>query len=244
MKVVALWTGGKDSSLACYKILKRGYDVAFAMTFIWDQPSLAHPLAMIKLQSEVLRIPFYWERVAPPYFEAYRKGILELKEEYGIQGVVTGDISYVDSFHGNWVEDVCRGTGVEVIKPLWDMDRLRIVEDIVGNGFKVIFTCVKEPWFREEWLGRTIDSQAIKELQKLNEETGMDICGENGEYHTMTIDAPLFKKAIKVSKFETEKVRDAYIMKGVDLSVAPKKVSKTNDYTEKRYADISVKRGR
>jgi len=226
MKVAALWTGGKDSSLACYKILKRRFDVAFAMTFIWDQPSMAHPLPMIKLQSDVLGIPFYWERVAPPYFEAYRQAILGLKQEYDIEGVVTGDISYVDSFHGNWLDDVCKGTGVEVIKPLWEQNRLKIVQDVVSSGFRVIFTCVKEPWFSEEWLGRTIDEQSIKELQALNEETGMDICGENGEYHTMTVDAPFYTRAINVSKFETEKITNAYLMKSMDISLAPKKMAR------------------
>jgi diphthine-ammonia ligase len=222
MKVAALWSGGKDSALACYKALKHGFDVAFVMTFIWDKQPSSHPLAMTKLQSEALQIPFYWERVNPPYFESYKQAMLDLKEDYGIEGVVTGDISLVDSFHGNWIDNVCKDTGVEVIKPLWDLDRIKIVEDLVSSGFKVIFTCVKQPWFSEEWLGRGIDAQTLHELKELNEKTGMDICGENGEYHTMTVDAPFYKKTINVSKFETEKRSKAYVLKPVDLSLAPK----------------------
>jgi diphthine-ammonia ligase len=222
MKVAALWTGGKDSSLSCYKVLKDKFIVAYVATFIWEQPSLSHPLSIIKLQSEALQIPFLWERVKPPYFEAYRQAILELKKDYGIEGVVTGDISYVDSFHGNWIDDVCKDTGVEVIKPLWELDRLKIIEDLVSSGFKVIFTCVKQPWFNEEWLGRTIDAQSIKELKELHRKTGMDICGENGEYHTMTVDATFYKKTINVSKFKTEKINESYIMEPVELSLAPK----------------------
>lgn len=222
MKVAALWSGGKDSALACYRVLKHGFNVAFVMTFIWNQPSLSHPLAMTKLQSEALQIPFYWERVNPPYFEAYRQAILELKEEFGIEGVVTGDIALVDSFHGNWIDNVCKDTGVEVIKPLWDLNRLEIVEELSNSGFKVIFTCVKQPWFSEEWLGRAIDMQAIGELKALNKKTGMDICGENGEYHTMTLDAPFYKKTINVLRFENEKTDKAYVMKPVDLSLVPK----------------------
>ena len=158
----------------------------------------------------------------PPYFKDYKQAILELKEDYGIEGIVTGDISRVDSFHGNWIDDVCKGTGIEVIKPLWELERLRIVEDLLRSGFKVIFTCVKKPWFNEDWLGREIDSQTVKELEVLSKETGMDICGENGEYHTMTVDAPFYKKTINVSKFETEKINNSYIMKPVDLSLTQK----------------------
>jgi len=222
MKVAALWTGGKDSSLACYKALKEKLDVAFVMTFIWDQPPPSHPLPMIKFQSEALQIPFYWQRASPPYFEDYNQAILELKEDYGIEGIVTGDISRVDSFHGNWIDDVCKGTGIEVIKPLWELDRLRIVKDLLRSGFKVIFTCVKKPWFNEDWLGREVDAQTVKELEVLSKETGMDICGENGEYHTMTVDAPFYKKTINVSKFETEKINNSYIMKPVDLQLTQK----------------------
>jgi len=201
--------------------MKRKFDVAFVMTFIWDQPPPSHPLPLIRLQSRALQIPLYWERVSPPYFRDYRQAIIELKKDCGIEAVVTGDI-YVDSFHGTWIDDVCRDTGVEVIKPLWKLDRLKLIEDLVGSGFKAIFTCVKKPWFNKEWLGRAIDAQAIKELVKLNRETGMDICGENGEYHTMTVDAPFYEKAISISKFETEEVNGSYAMKPLDLCLVPK----------------------
>ncbi len=221
MKVAALWTGGKDSSLACYKALKQGLEVAFVMTFIWDRPPPSHPLPLIRLQSEVLEIPFYWERVTPPYFEAYKLAVQELKEDFGIEGLVSGDISHIDSFHGNWLDDVCKDTGVEMIKPLWEMDRAQIFEDLVDNGFKAMFTCVKEPWFSEAWLGRTINTKIIKELKVRSSETSMDICGENGEYHTMTLDAPFYRQAIHV-KFETEKNRSSYFIKPTCLSLSNK----------------------
>jgi diphthine-ammonia ligase len=222
LKVAALWTGGKDSSLACYKAMKDKYDVALIVTFIWEKPSLAHPLSVIKLQSEVLRIPFLWDKLKAPYFEAYREAISELKKEYGVEGVVTGDISYVDSFHGNWIDDVCKGTGVEVVKPLWGLDRSQILEELIASGFKVIITCAKEPWLDEKWLGRTIDTQSMKDLKEVNKKNGMDLCGEMGEYHTMTLGAPFFTKTIQVSEFKKEKIDNAFVLEPIGLSLAPK----------------------
>ena len=221
MKVASLWTGGKDSSLACYKAMK-DHDVALFVHFMWEKPSPSHPLAITKLQSEALKKRFLWDRLKPPYLESYRESIIELKKEYGIEAVVTGDISYVDAFHGNWIDDVCKGTGVEVIKPLWEMDRKSILEDLIGSGFKVIFTCVKEPWMTEKWLGRTIDAQAIKEMEELHEKNGLDLCGEFGEYHTMTVDAPYFTKTIQISHFKTKKVDKSFILEPVELSLKPK----------------------
>jgi len=221
MKVAALWTGGKDSSLACYKVMKE-HEVPFVVTFIWEKPSLSHPLSIIKLQAEALKTPFSWYKLKAPYFESYRNAITELKKEYGIEAVVTGDISYVDAFHGNWIDDVCKGTGVQVIKPLWEKDRKRIMEDLLSSGFKVMLTCVKEPWMTEEWLGKVIDWPRLKEIEELHQKNGLDICGEFGEYHTMTIDAPFFTQTIQVSKFTKQKVDNAFIMEPVELSLAPK----------------------
>jgi len=119
MKVAALWTGGKDSALACYKAIKYGYNVSYIVTFIWEKHSLAHSLSLIKLQSEAIKVPFLWDKLKEPYFDSYREAILELKNEYSIERIITGDISYVDVFHGNWIDKVCEGTCVEVIKPLW-----------------------------------------------------------------------------------------------------------------------------
>jgi uncharacterized protein (TIGR00290 family) len=221
MKVAVLWSGGKDSSLACYKAIKNKFDVDLIVTFIWENPSLAHPLSVIKLQSKALQIPFFWAKVTAPYFEAYRETISELKKEYGIEGVVTGDIAYVDSFHGNWIGDVCKGTGVEVIKPLWGLNRSQILEELIGNGFKVIFTCVKQPWFDEKWVGRMLDAQSMKDLKELNEKYGMDMCGEMGEYHTMTLYGPIFKRAVQISEFTKEKIDNSFIMEPTKLSLPP-----------------------
>ncbi|MCW4046832.1 MAG: diphthine--ammonia ligase [Candidatus Bathyarchaeota archaeon] len=221
MRVASLWTGGKDSSLACLKTMK-DHDVAYIVTFIWEKPSLSHPLPIIKLQSEAVKIPFLWERLDPPYKESYRDAIIELKEEYGIEAVVTGDISYVDSFHGNWIDDVCEDTGVEVIKPLWEKDRKSIMKELIASGFKTIFTCVKKPWLTEDWLGKTIDGQRLKMMEELHEKNGLDLCGEFGEYHTMTVDAPFFTKAIQVPCFKKLKTENSYIMEPIEPSLTSK----------------------
>ena len=220
MKVAALWTGGKDSALACYKAIKDGHEVAHLVTFLWQTPSSAHDLDLIRLQSEALGIPFLWFKLEKPYFEAYKEAMKTLEKEYGIQAIVTGDISYVDNFHGNWIDSVCEGTGIKVIKPLWGLNRSEILNELLSRGFKVIFTCVKQPWFSESWLGRTIDKQSVQELGQLNERYGMDMCGEIGEYHTMTLDAPLFKHPIEISQSTKEHIGKAYVLAPTSISLA------------------------
>ena len=146
MKVAVSWSGGKDSGLACSKAITQGYDVTHIVTFIWETPSLAHPLPLIALQSKALGIRHIEARVKEPYFEQYKETISRLIKENGIEGIVTGDISFVDSYHGNWIDDVCKGLNIEVIKPLWGVDRYEILNELISQGFKAVFTCAKQPY--------------------------------------------------------------------------------------------------
>ena len=222
MKVAASWSGGKDSYLACYKAIAQGYDVTNIVTFIWETPSLAHPLPLIALQSKALGIQQIEAKVKEPYFEQYIETLSRLIKENGIEGIVTGDIYFVDSSHRNWMDDVCKELSIEIIKPLWDVDRYEILNELISRGFKAVFTCAKQPWFDEKWLGRELDWECLKDLQELREKYGIDICGEFGEYHTMIIDAPFFKEAIEISKFSKEKQDTVLFMKVSESSLKPK----------------------
>jgi len=70
------------------------------------------------LQFRALGIPHIKAKVKEPYFEEYGEAISRFIKEDGIKGIVTGDISFIDSFNGNWIDDVCKGLSVDVIKPL------------------------------------------------------------------------------------------------------------------------------
>jgi diphthine-ammonia ligase len=213
MRIAASWSGGKDSCLACHKAIAQGYDVTLIVTFMWETPSVAHPLPLISLQSRALRIKHIEARVKEPYFEQYIEAVSRLTKENGIEGIVTGDIYFVDDSHRNWMDDVCREVGIEIIKPLWDMSRQEILNELISQGFKAVFTCVKKPWFDENWIGRELNWRALEELKELKDKYGIDLCGEFGEYHTMIIDGPIFKETIEISKFTKDKQNNAIFMR-------------------------------
>jgi len=66
-----------------------------------------------------------------------------------------------------------------------------------------------------------LDTQSMKDLKELNEKCGMDMCGEMGEYHTMTLYGPIFKRTIQISEFTKEKVDNSFIMEPTRLSLTP-----------------------
>lgn len=196
-----LWTGGKDSVLALHEVRRAGCQVRCLLTFAPPEPDfLAHPVAFMKLQAEALALPHYLWPVNDPFVESYEAGLRWLKAAMQIDTVVTGDIAEVDG-SPNWIRERSRPVGMKVLTPLWGRDRLALLQQLLAGGFKTIFSCVKTRWLNANWVGRELDFQAIADLGELRERNGLDLCGEQGEYHTLVTDAPDFKHRLQLETF-------------------------------------------
>jgi diphthamide synthase (EF-2-diphthine--ammonia ligase) len=57
----------------------------------------------------------------------------------------------------------------------------------------------------ETYLGRMLSNELVLELQQL----GIDPCGENGEFHTVVINCPLFLEPIVLPRYR-KKTYDSY----------------------------------
>jgi diphthine-ammonia ligase len=223
MKVAVSWSGGMESSLALYKALKEGYDVAYLVAFATETwPQYTHPLPVMALQSKSIGIPLLKREVKDPFEKTYREAISGLIDNEGIEGIVTGDIYVVDELHGRWMDKVTEGLDISLIMPLWEQDTSKVLNEEVTTGFRSIFTSILQEWLSEEWLGRELNQNSAKELQALADKTGLDPCGEKGEYHTMTIDGPIFKQAIEFSKVSKEKKDNRLYLKIDECSLKPK----------------------
>jgi len=227
MKIAISWSGGIESALVCYRAIKEGHEVAYLAVFVADTwPSFCHPLNIMELQSKAMGIPLLKLKVKEPYEQSYREAIKKLIEK-GIEGIVTGDIYVVDDLHGRWMDKVTEGLDISVIMPLWEQNTSKVLEEEVSTGFRSVFTCLGEQWFTGEWLGRELNKNSVNDLRALAKKTGMDPCGENGEYHTMTIDGPTFKETIEISKFIKEKHNERLFIKISEYTLKPKNVQST-----------------
>ena len=196
-----LWTGGKDSALALFEAGRSGYDVRCLITFAPPEPDfLAHPLAVMKLQAQALGLPHYVLPVEEPFEEGYEKHLRTMRNEMGIDAVVTGDIAEVGG-SPNWIRERSRPVGMEVHTPLWGRDRQSLLEELLSQRFTVRFSLVKKRWLAESWVGRTLDEPAIAELRTVRERNGLDLCGEEGEYNSLVTDGPQFSHAIAVHSY-------------------------------------------
>ena len=204
-KAAVLWTGGKDCALAMHIAMQSGFDVTCLVTFApRDAHFRSHSLDLMRAQADAIDLPWLRMEIAEPYFDSYKAAIVQLRDEHGIEVVVTGDIAEVDGYP-NWVRQCAEGSGVEVATPLWGLSRAEMLDALVRGSFRVIITAVKLSALGDTWVGREIDRATADELLSLHQTRGIDACGENGEYHTMVIDAPFFARPIRVSTIGASK---------------------------------------
>ncbi len=193
-----LWTGGKDSALALHEAVLCDCRVRCLVTFAPTDPDfLAHPLAFIKLQAQALNLPHHVLSIQEPFAQGYETALAQLRDEMNIDAVITGDIAEVAE-SPNWIRERSRPVGLAVHTPLWGRDRLSLLRQLLDHGFCVRFSCVKTRWLDEDWVGRELDEPAIDDLQRVREKNSLDLCGEEGEYHTLVTDGPDFKRRIAI----------------------------------------------
>lgn len=192
------WSGGKDSSFACYQAINsKGLEVLFLlnMSATDAKRSITHRIRseLLFAQSEAIGIPLIQRKTTWQNYEKdFKEEIINLKQ-FGINGIVFGDITLQE--HRDWNERICNELGVEPILPLWGQKPLPLLENFIKIGFEAFIVTLKEKLLSEKLLGRRVDEDFIKELSKNPE---IDLCGEAGEYHTFVTDGPLFKKRLKL----------------------------------------------
>ena len=201
MRVAVLATGGKDSTLALHRILKEGYEVKCLVSIIplrKDSWMFHYPnIHLIDLFGEAVEIPVVkGETVGIK--EKETEDLKQLIENLHIDGVVSGAIA--SNYQKTRIESVCRQLKLRSIMPLWHEDEWSILREIVNLEYEVVITGVSAYGFDENWLGEKINKKTVTALAKLNRQYGVSPVGEGGEYETLVIDAPFFKKMIKIVK--------------------------------------------
>lgn len=202
-QVVALWSGGKESCLACYKAILDGFEVSHLLNFVdQDGRCRSHGLnsKLIVAQSKAIEIPIIQRKATwNTYEQEFKIAIRELKK-IGVNGAVFGDI-YLQE-HKDWVDKACSELEIKPMEPLWGGKPEQILNAFIDEEFEAIVVRVKADLLSEKWLGRKIDKNFVKYLHQLKGK--VDFCGELGEYHTFVTNGPLFKRRIKI--IESRKV--------------------------------------
>ena len=196
MSYLASWSGGKDSCFALYEAMGKGYEISHLVNFIskeFHRVSFHGTEArLIQLQSQAIGIPLLQKETTRDGYEQEFKEAVQGLIPGGVEGMVFGDI-YLQE-HRDWVERVCRDLGIKAIEPLWGKNTEDILSGFIDKGFEAVIVSAKSDLVDEDWIGRRVDKAFMEYLKKKD----IDICGENGEYHTLVTNGPIFNGRIRL----------------------------------------------
>lgn len=203
MKFVMSYSCGKDSTLALDKLIKAGGEPLALLIMInrGQERSYFHgaDMKMLERYSKSLDIPLLLAPTDGADYHTAMESALEKAKELGADSAGFGDID-IDSNRA-WCEQRCENVGLKALFPLWHSGREENVRELLRLGYKCVIKSVNPELLPRELLGRVIDNDVIEIMRAHN----IDICGENGEYHTFTVDGPVFKTPVE---YETGRVLD------------------------------------
>ena len=203
-KVFVSWSGGKDCCLALNRAKKSGMDILYLANMVTQdgKRSCSHGInaSVIKKQAEALGIAIAQNPTTGDNYEAVFTETIKGFKKDGVTGGVFGDIDF--NAHKEWIDRVCGNAGITPHLPLWLEDQGKLMEEFIDAGFKSIVVAVRSDLLGQEVLGRVIDRKFLAYIAGL--EKNITPCGEAGEFHSLVIDGPLFKKQLVIK--ESQKV--------------------------------------
>jgi diphthine-ammonia ligase len=221
MKVIGLISGGKDSIYNLIQCIKNGHEIvclghlerpkdqgeldSYMYQTVGSEMAtaiaecLGLPLIKYTLKSKPVNLQLEYNQTDNDEVEDLFPLLSEAKEKYGIEGVSTGAI--MSTYQKNRVENLCERLGLTSLAYLWMRNQKELLLDMIKDGMNslIIKTCTMG--LDKEDLLKSIEELQPK-LFKLEELYKVNVCGEGGEFESLTIDCPLYKKKIEIKDYE------------------------------------------
>ncbi len=217
-KALLSWSSGKDSAWALHVLLQRGeVDVVGLLTTI---NQVANRVAMhavrsrlLEAQAEALHLPLLKVPLPSPcsnreYELAMTQAVSQAQAD-GITKIAFGDLFLEDV--RRYREERMASTSIRPIFPIWGLDTTELAHSMVEAGLRAHVTCVGPKQLDPSFAGRTYDSQFLSDLP-----SGIDPCGENGEFHTFAYKGPMFTSEIPITPGPVIE-RDGFVFADVTL---------------------------
>jgi diphthine-ammonia ligase len=180
--------------------LQMGGDVKVLINMMNEEGKISrsHGLPAKLLEMQAVRIGIPVLQVATGWSD-YEHNFISLlqdaKRDFSVEEIVFGDIDL--QAHRDWEEMVCEKAGVKASLPLWKKDRRQLVVEMLRAGIETTIVSCNET-MGKEYIGRPLSLELVEELEL----KGIDPCGENGEFHTVVNNCPLFSTSIKLPSIQ------------------------------------------
>lgn len=187
-------SGGKDSTLALYRAQQSGFAVTHLFHLYNSDTSRVrfhgYKPGLVEEQAKLMGLKSIIMPTTSQEFDSDFKVALETVKQEGLRGIIFGNIflEEVREFYETRVKSV----GLEYYDLLWKQSTKSVLESFIQGGFKAVVTSIWLKKLDRRYLGREINGDFLTDLEK----EAVDVCGENGEYHSLVYDGPCFKKPL------------------------------------------------
>ena len=132
--------------------------------------------------------------------------VVEALKELKVEAFLIGGL--LSEYQRTKFNDIGMRAGIPCYAPLWRHDQYSHLEELTSH-FKFVLSVVAALGFTKEDVGTIVDKEFLKRLKKLNQNYGVSIGGEGGEYESLVLDTPFFKSQIIVedSYVEFDEIR-------------------------------------
>ena len=206
MKSVILYSGGKDSTMALYHALENGDDIYALITmvsrnkesYMFHVPDI-HMVDYCSAAMEIPSIDISTDGIKEKELDDL-EGVLRRVKQKGVEAVYTGALESV--YQKSRIEAICEKLDLKAISPLWHINPIDYMNQLVDLGFEIIITGVAAYGLDEKWLGQRITKETINKLEKLNEKYHVHPAFEGGEAEPLVLDAPIYDRRIVIDDAE------------------------------------------
>lgn len=207
LRLGVLFSGGKDSTYSAYIMQRQNYELACLITMkSANKASYMFQSAgveMVELQAQAMGLPLVVGETAGEKEKELidlEKTIKTAKEKYKLDGIVSGAV--FSTYQRDRIEKICDKLGLKIFAPLWHKPQEEEVKELLSQGFTFVFTAVAAEGLDKGWLNRVITMKDVEKLIALHEKVGINVAGEGGEFESVVLDCPLFKKRIELEEVE------------------------------------------
>ncbi len=228
MDVAVLFSGGKDSCYTIMKAIDANLNVKVLLTLYpksEDSWLFHHPcIRWTKLQAEAMKLPIATYNIESDgedeKFELSTH-LQDIKNKFNVEGIAAGAIA--SQYQKKRMQDIAADLNLRMYTPLWNLEPSKLLLDQIESGLEIIIVSTAALGLDSSWLGKKVDQNLAKELDRLQEKHGVNPAGEGGEYETFVLDGPLFQQKIYINKFHQKLQGDRGIFEIDDAELGKKK---------------------
>ena len=207
MRVLALLSGGKDSVCAIETARGFGWDVAAALVLrpAQDDAWMFHTpnLSVVEGVAECLGLPLIEADVRSgkaEEVEDLKEAVARAKGDLGLDGLVSGALA--SEYQRTRIDRMGHEVGLKSFAPLWHKEPRGYLDGLLGDGWDIRFTRTAADGVPNAWCGQRLD--AAKVAAMLAHKARPHVAGEGGEYETLVLDAPCYRRRLVVEEAHVE----------------------------------------